>query len=204
MFSRFLCGIFFSMLVHLPALGQAPAADVLVKGVTEDVLSVLREDKGLQGDRKRVAGVIEKRIAPHFDFERMTALAVGREWQKISPSQRQALASEFRTLLIRTYSNALATYKNQTVSFKPMRPTSRPDEAVVNTEVEQPGAVPVPIDYRLQKTSGGEWKVYDVIVNNVSLVTTYRGSFATELSNGGVEGLLKSLEGRNRSLETQS
>lgn len=204
MFSRFFYGFLVLTLLQGGALAQAPSAEAMVKSVTEDVLAVLREDKGLQGDRKRAADLIETRIAPHFDFERMTALAVGRTWQSVAPQQRTELATEFRSLLIRTYSNALATYKNQTVSFKPSRPTGRPDEAVVNTEVEQAGAPSVPIDYRLHKTKEGEWKVFDVVVNNVSLVTTYRGSFATELNNGGVDGLLKSLRARNRSIETQS
>lgn len=202
MISRFFLGMVVLMLIQAPASAQQATADALVKNVTEEVLSILRENPEVRGNRQRAIDLIEERIAPHFDFQRMTALAVGRSWRQIEPDKRTALADEFRTLLIRTYSNALAAYKDQTVSFKPSRPTGKPDEAVVHTAVEQPGATAVPIDYRLHRTQGGEWKVYDVVVNNVSLVTTYRGSFATEMSSGGVDGLLESLQARNRSLET--
>lgn len=202
MISRFFSGLVAVMLLQAPAVAQERTAEALVKDVTEEVLSILREDKEVQSNRARAIELIETRIAPHFDFDRMTALAVGRAWQKIEPPKREALATEFRSLLVRTYSNALAAYKDQTVSFKPTRPTGKPDEAVVHSQVDQPGAASVPIDYRLHRRDGKDWKVYDVIVNNVSLVTTYRGSFATELNSGGVDGLLSSLQARNRSVET--
>lgn len=203
MMSRLFRGLLLLILMQAPGMAQEQTAEALVRQVTDEVLTTLRADKAVQGNRQRAIELIQTRIAPHFDFERMTALAVGRTWRQIEPAKRQALADEFRTLLIRTYSNALAAYKDQTVTFKPTRPTGEPDEAVVHSQVEQPGAPPVPIDYRLHR-KGAEWKVYDVIVNNVSLVTTYRGSFATELNTGGVEGLLESLRARNRSLESSS
>jgi phospholipid transport system substrate-binding protein len=177
---------------------QADSPTALVQGVTDEVLSILREDKALQGgDRKRAIELIETRIAPHFDFSRMTSLAVGRAWQQADDAQREALTKEFRTLLVRTYSNALTSYKDQTVTFKPARGGGNDDEASVHSQINQPGAAPVPLDYRLWRRDG-EWKVYDVVVNNVSLVTSYRGSFASELDSGGIEGLLKALQSKNR------
>ncbi len=184
----------------VPASANTAEAEALVKRVTEEVLSILREDKQIRdGDRKRAAELIENRIAPHFDFERMTALAVGRAWRQAEPAQREALIREFRELLVRTYSNALTNYRDQTVAFRPARPGNDADEAIVRSVVEQPGVAPVPIEYRLARQDG-EWKVYDVAVNNVSLVTSYRGSFATELSSGGIEGLLEALQEKNRSV----
>jgi phospholipid transport system substrate-binding protein len=176
---------------------QAESPEALVQGVTEEVLSILREDKEIRsGDRKRAMDLIETRIAPHFDFERMTGLAVGRAWQQADGAQREALVREFRMLLVRTYANALTGYKDQDVKFKG-RSGGGGDEATVQSEISKPGAPPVPLDYRLRRQEGG-WKVYDVVINNVSLVTSYRGSFATEVSSGGIEGLLKALQSKNR------
>ena len=180
------------------AAPQAQSPQALVQGVTDEVLSILREDKAIRsGDRKRAMDLIETRIAPHFDFERMTGLAVGRAWQQADAAQREALVREFRILLVRTYANALTGYKDQEVKVKPGRSGAGGDEATVQSEINQPGAAPVPIDYRLARQER-EWKVYDVVINNVSLVTTYRGSFATEVSSGGIEGLLKALQSKNR------
>jgi phospholipid transport system substrate-binding protein len=192
------------LLAPLPASAEEGAPDALVKGVTEDVLSILREDKEIQrGDTKRASEVIESRIAPHFDFPRITALAVGRPWTQADAGQREALTKEFRTLLVRTYANSLTQYRNQTVTFKPMRKGASADEAIVQSQINQPGGQPVALDYRLSK-SGGTWKVIDVSVANVSLVTNYRSSFATEVRNGGVDGLLKALQAKNRDPQAPS
>jgi phospholipid transport system substrate-binding protein len=177
------------------ALTQAP--DALVTGVTQDVLSILRHDKALQaGDRKKAMALIEDKIAPHFDFPRMTSLAVGRGWRDADADQRAALTKEFRALLVRTYAKALTAYRDQTVSFKPMSGASGQGDVTVRSEIHQPGATPISLDYRLAQGDGG-WKVFDVVVDNVSLVTTYRGSFAAELANGGPDALIKALRKRN-------
>lgn len=181
-----------------PGATQERAPDELVKSVTEEVLGILREDRQIQsGDTKRAAELIETRIAPHFDFPRITSLAVGRAWAQADAGQRKALTDEFRKLLIRTYANSLTRYRDQTVTFKPLRPGSDAKEVMVSSELNQPGGQPVALDYRLARTPGG-WKVIDVAIANVSLVTSYRSSFATEVGSGGIDGLLKALQAKNR------
>lgn len=190
------------LLVPLAPHAQETSPDVLVKGVTEDVLSILREDKDLQaGNHQKAVALIEDKIGPHFDFPRMTSLAVGQGWRQADAGQREALTMEFRTLLVRTYANALTAYKDQTVSFKPAAGTPAQDDAMVRTQINQSGAPPISVDYRLGK-KGNAWKVYDVTIDNVSLVTNYRSSFATELSKGGADGLIKTLQEKNRGAAT--
>ena len=129
----------------------------------------------------------------------MTALAVGKDWKKASPAQQQQLTAEFKTLLVRTYSNALTSYKNQKIVYKPFRMNAGDSEALVRTEVIQPGSKPVPIDYNLEKADAG-WKVFDVVVAGISLVTNYRDQFAQEVRNGGIDGLIAAIAGKNKSL----
>jgi phospholipid transport system substrate-binding protein len=190
--------------LSLPAAGQDNAPDVMVKTVTNDVLAIVREDKDIQsGNTKRAIELVEQKVLPHFSFTRMTQLAVGRDWRQASPEQQKQLVAEFKTLLVRTYSNALTGYRNQVISFKPTRFQPSDTEVTVRTEVKQPGAQPVSIDYSLQKEADS-WKVYDVVVANVSLVTNYRESFAAEVRSGGIEGLIKALQNRNKSLEAKA
>jgi phospholipid transport system substrate-binding protein len=193
-----LCFLFFATAVS--AQGLAP--DAQVKSITNEVLGVIKQDKDIQaGDQKKINELVDAKVLPHFNFSRMTALAVGRNWPKATPEQQKALTGEFRTLLVRTYSSALSTYKNQVIEFKPLRPAGADTEVMVRTQVKQPGAEPVSIDYSMEQTSAG-WKVYDVVVGGVSLVTNYRETFNTEIRDGGVDGLIKSLASKNRSLET--
>ncbi|NMG74677.1 MlaC/ttg2D family ABC transporter substrate-binding protein [Aromatoleum diolicum] len=185
------------LLAPLAPHAQETAPDALVKGVTEDVLSILREDKDLQaGNQKKAMTLIEEKIGPHFDFPRMTGLAVGQGWRQADPGQREALTREFRTLLVRTYANALTAYKNQTVSFKPAPRKAAEGDAMVRTQINQPGAAPISVDYRLGK-AGAAWKVYDVAIDNVSLVTNYRNTFTAEIAKGGADGLIKVLQDKN-------
>lgn len=191
------------MLAPVALHAQETSPDALVKGVTEDVLTVLREDKALQGgDQRKAMTLIEEKIGPHFDFPRMTSLAVGQGWRQAAPEQREALTREFRTLLVRTYANALTSYKNQTVNYKPAAPAREDGAAMVRTQINQPGGQPIAVDYRLAKNSGA-WKVFDVSIDNVSLVTNYRGSFATELSKGGPDALIRTLQEKNRGAAPQ-
>ena len=184
------------------AMAEASAPDALVKNVTEEVLTILREDKTIQsGNRQRVIGLIEQKVAPHFDFARMTSLAVGRAWKQADEGQRKALTNEFHTLLVRTYANALTEYRDQTVNFKSSPKPATGDEVTVRSQINKPGAQPIPLDYSLAR-SGDGWKVFDVAVANVSLVTNYRSTFATEVDKGGIAGLLKSLQEKNRRGET--
>ncbi|MBL8420234.1 MAG: ABC transporter substrate-binding protein [Dechloromonas sp.] len=177
------------------------APDVLVKRVTEEVLDIVRQDKNIQnGDSRRAIELVDAKVIPHFNFAHMTALAVGKEWRKASPQQQQQLTAEFKTLLVRTYSNALTSYKNQRVIFKPFRMNPGDSDVQVRTEVDQPGNKPVQLDYSLEKVDAG-WKVYDVNVAGISLVTNYREQFGQEIRNGGIDGLIKTVAAKNKSLE---
>jgi phospholipid transport system substrate-binding protein len=189
----------------IPAAGaQELTPDALVKAVTQEVIAVIKEDKAIQaGDRKKSIALVEEKVLPHFNFARMTALAMGPNWRKATPEQQQALVSEFRTLLVRTYSTALTAYRNQVIEVKPLRAKPGDTDVLVRSEVRQSGTEPVTLDYSMEKTANA-WKVYDVTVGGVSLVTTYRESFAAEVRNAGVDGLIRSLAEKNRQLETKS
>lgn len=184
-----------------PAQTEADTPDALVKSVTADVLDILRKDKSIQsGDRQQAVTLIETKVAPHFDFARMTSLAVGRAWQQADAGQRKALINEFRTLLVRTYANSLTAYSDQTVSFKPTKPGSG-DEVTVRSQINKPGSQAIPLDYSLARSAAG-WQVFDVAISNISLVTNYRTNFASEVKKGGIDGLLKALQEKNRRHET--
>ncbi len=177
------------------------APDVLVQRVTEEVLEIIRHDKEIQnGSTNKVIDLVDKKVLPHFNFQHMTALAMGKEWRKASPQQQQQLTAEFKTLLVRTYSNALTSYKNQKVVYKAFKMAPTDTDVLVRTEVHQPGNKPVQLDYSLEKLDGG-WKVYDVVVAGISLVTNYRDQFGQEVRNGGIDGLIASIANKNKSLE---
>ena len=196
-FARSLLAAATLLFASLSPAAPQPAPEAMVKDVTQEVLSTLRDDKAIgAGDSRRAAELIESRIAPHFDFLRMTELALGRHWADANDAQREELAKAFRSLLVRTYANALTAYKDQTVTFKPMRNGANGDEAIVQSQINQPGRQPVDLDYRLERANG-EWKVIDVSVAGVSLVTNYRAGFDKEISSGGIEGLLKTLREKN-------
>jgi phospholipid transport system substrate-binding protein len=189
-------------LVVSPAFAQEDSPDALIKQITEDVLSIVRQDADIrQGNTGKAIALVETKVLPHFNFQRMTALAMGRDWRKASPDQQQRLADEFRTLLVRTYSNALTGYKDQTVRYKPGGKPAGDADAVVRTEILQSGGKPIPLDYSVEKGAEG-WKVYDVIVAGVSLVTNYRDTFTQEVRANGIDGLIKMLSNKNRQLET--
>lgn len=194
--------LLFVIAVPVGAADAVPTApDVLVREVSNDVLTIVRQDKAIQaGDTDRVLKLVEDRVLPHFNFRRMTMLAVGRDWRSATPEQQARLVEAFRTLLVRTYSNALTQYRDQTIDYRPLRMAATDTTVQVRTEVRQPGAQPIGIDYTLEKSDQG-WKVFDVIVAGVSLVTNYRGSFGDEIRKSGIAGLIDSLEGKNRSLE---
>lgn len=189
----------------VPAIAQdVQAPDALVKGVTQDVIAIVKQDKDIQsGNTKKTIALVEQKVLPHFNFTRMTALAMGINWRKATPDQQQMLVDQFRTLLVRTYSTALTSYRNQVIDFKPLRAQPADTDVTVRSEVRQSGAEAVTIDYSMEKTPSG-WKVYDVVVGGVSLVTTYRETFANEVRNAGVDGLIKTLSDKNRQLQTKS
>jgi phospholipid transport system substrate-binding protein len=184
------------------ALAQDVSPDAMVRQVTDDVLNIVRQDKDIQGGNTRKAmDLVETKVLPYFNFQRMTALAVGRDWNKATPEQKKRLADEFKTLLVRTYSNALTSYKNQTVSYKPSKLQPGDSDVLIKTEIIQPGSKPVQLDYALEKQANG-WKVYDVIVAGVSLVTNYRDTFGQEVRNNGIDGLIQMLVSRNKQFES--
>jgi phospholipid transport system substrate-binding protein len=176
-----------------PALAADTPPDVLARTTTQEVLAILKQDKEIQGGNlNKVHQLVEAKVLPNFDFNRMTQLAVGKHWPRATAQQKQALVTEFRNLLVRTYSSSLTAFTNQTVEFKPM--AIKPDDAdvTVHSEIRQPGGQPIPIDYSMYKTAFG-WKVYDVSIDGVSLVTNYRASFANTIRQNGIDGLIKTL-----------
>ena len=182
--------------VAMPALAQE-APDALVKRVSQEALSIIKSDPQVQaGDQAHIRDLIEAKIAPHFDMDRMTALAAGRAYRQATPEQKKRLADEFKSLLIRTYSNALNQYRDQTLQYEPLRAQPNADEVTVRTQVMRSGQTPVTIDYSMEKTPAG-WKAYDVIVGGVSLVTNYRDEFTQQVREGGVDGLIKALAAKN-------
>ncbi len=180
-----------------PALAQE-TADAAVKRTSQELLQIIRADPKVQaGDQARIREVVEAKVFPNIDFERMTSLAMGRNWRVASPEQQKRLIEEFRTLLVRTYSGALAQYRDQTMDYKPLRAEPNATDVTVRTEVLRPGQAPVPIDYSMTRTKEG-WKAYDIIVGGVSLVTNYRDEFSEQIKTSGVDGLIKTLAAKNK------
>jgi phospholipid transport system substrate-binding protein len=202
---KFLFALFGGLLVAATAMAQDVGPDVLVKTVTNEVLEIVRKDKDIQsGNTKKAIDLVEIKVLPHFNFTRMTQLAVARDWRQASAAQQKVLTDEFHVLLVRTYAKALTEYKNQTVVFKPFVLKAGETDVRVRTEIKQAGAGKnVELDYWLEKSPSG-WKVYDIEVGGISLITNYRESFASEVRNSGIDGLIKSLQAKNKSGEATS
>ncbi|MFL6659158.1 MAG: phospholipid-binding protein MlaC [Massilia sp.] len=182
------------------AAPAAEAPDALVKRISNEVIETAKADKEIQaGNQKRVMDLVESKILPYVDFQRMTALAAGRFWKDATPEQQKQLSAEFRTLLIFTYSGALSQIKNETVEFKPLRADPADNEVEVRSSVNVARGEPVTLNYRLEKTPAG-WKIFDINVLGAWLVETYKGTFATEIGKSGVDGLIKALSERNKKL----
>ena len=191
----------FAPLLFVPAVAQDTPPDVLVKAVTLEVVDLIAKDKEIRGgNRAKLIGLINERVLPHFDFNSMTALAMGQSWNKATPEQKKRITDEFKTLLVRTYASALAAYSDQKFDFRPLRAKPTDTDVMVHVRVLQPGTQPVPIDYSMEKTPAG-WKVYDVMVGGVSLVANYRTEFNNLVRESGVEGLIKNLSAKNRALD---
>lgn len=200
---KFIVGLITFLILSMTALAQDVAPDALIRSVTDEVLEIVRTDKDLKsGNTKKALELVDTRVLPHFNFTRMTQLALGREWRKASPAQQKTLTDEFRELLVRTYSKALTEYKNQTIAYKPFSLKSGEADVKVRTEIRQPsGGKPIELDYYLEK-KGSDWKVYDIEVGGISLVMNYRDTFASEVSSGGIDGLVKALQTKNRAGDT--
>ena len=180
------------------ALAQDLAPDALLRTVAVDVIGKINQDPELQAaGSAKMAALVETRVVPLFDFVQMTQLAMGRNWRLATPEQQKALTEEFRMLLVRTYSSALADYRGEAIDFKQLRAAPPDTDVTVRSEVKQPGKERVTMDYRMEKTPEG-WKIYDVKVAGVCLVTTYRDVFAERVREGGVDGLIKYLAAENR------
>jgi phospholipid transport system substrate-binding protein len=179
------------------AQGKAP--DALIKEVSSGVLDAVKADKTIQaGDIRKVIALVDQKVLPYVNFQRMTSSAVGRYWKQATPDQQMRLQAEFKLLLVRTYSGALSQVSSeQTVELKPMRSTPTDTEVVVRTEIRGKGD-PIQLDYRLEK-AGDSWKIYDVNVLGVWLVENYRNSFAQEIGANGIDGLIAKLAERNKS-----
>lgn len=176
------------------------APDVLVKRISEDVMATAKSDKQIQsGNAQRIQQVVNEKILPHVDFQRMTALATGRYWRSATPEQQAKLTSEFRDLLMYTYSGAISQIRDQKLEYKPLRADPADTEVIVNTQVVQASAEPIQLSYRLEKTPTG-WKIYDVNILGAWLIQSYKGSFASEIGKSGIDGLIKTLSERNQKL----
>lgn len=189
----------FAWLLAVPsAQAEEVRPDMLLKTMSDEVIAEMRKDKAIQaGDSAKIAALVEAKIVPNFDFRRITQIAVGASWRRATPEQREKLTAEFKTLLVRTYSGALANYRDQTIEFKPLRMKPDDTEVTVRSQIRQPGSEPIAIEYDLEKT-GSQWKVFDVRISGISLVATYRTSFAEEVSNRGLDGLISLLARKNR------
>jgi len=186
-------------LASAAATAQDLAPDALVRSISEDLRAAIRQDKAIQaGDTRKLAALVEARVMPHFDFRRTTQIALGTHWRHASPEQQEELTREFRALLVRTYSGALASYRDQAIEYRPLRMRPGDSEVTVRTIVRQSGAEPIVIEYDMERAAV-DWKVYDVRVSGISLVATYRSSFAEEVRNHGIDGLIQTLAAKNRS-----
>jgi phospholipid transport system substrate-binding protein len=171
-------------------------ADQVVKRVSEEVLQIVRTDPKVQaGDMARIREVVDSKVAPHFDFERMTALAMGKNWRAATAEQKKQLSEQFELLLVRTYAGAVNRYREHPINYKPTRDPNATD-VVVRTEVQRQGQQPINIDYSMENKDG-RWLAYDVIVEGVSLVTNYRDEFNTQVQQGGIDSLIKTLAAKN-------
>ncbi len=201
MMKKFLAALGFTLCSLATFAQEAP--DVLVKRVTDEVLEIVRKDRDIQnGNTQKVVDLVETKVLPNFNFSRMTALAVGKDWRKASSQQQKQLTGEFKDLLVRTYANALSSYKDQQVVYRPFRMEANATDVVVKTEIKKPGSQPIKLDYSLEKQADG-WKVFDVVVADVSLVANYRGEFVEEINRSGMDGLIQKIAARNRELEAK-
>ncbi len=197
---RLIASICIAIVVLLaPALSRAAdlGPDEIVRQVTADVLESVQKDKQLQsGDRRRALALAEEKILPLIDFEQATQLAVGRAWRQATPEQRARLVMEFRSMLVRIYSNALGVYRGQTMRVQPVRMAKDATDVTVRNQYLSPGKPPLAVDYSMRKVDG-TWKIYDIVAEGISLVLTYRGEFEQVVQQGGIDGLIKQLAEKN-------
>jgi len=197
---KFLLIFSFSLMLSITNTAGADglAPDAIVKNTADDVLEILKADKDAgHSDMNKIGKLVEEKIATKFDFNRMSKMVLGRNWSNASKDQQEHFVIEFRSLLVRTYSSALAKYRNQTIEYKPLRSQPGDTSVTVKTQIIQPGSPNIPLDYSLDKTDE-TWKVSDVVIDGLSLVTIYRGQFAEEVKQNGIEGVIQKLVEKNK------
>jgi phospholipid transport system substrate-binding protein len=181
------------------ANAEVVAPDALMKNTVQEVLTIVKQDKDIQaGNQAKVLALVDAKVLPHFDFVRMTQLSVGKYWRTASAEQKQVLVKEFRAMLIRTYTKAFTGYRDQTVEVKPVKMAEADTEVTVKTSILKPGAPSVSVNYEMEKTADG-WKVFDLSIEGAGLVPTYRSTFAKQIEDGGIDGLIKTLTDKNTS-----
>ena len=188
----FVLSIIFSFLL----LAEDQGPQELVHKTTDDVLLVLKNNQEIHTDKQKIYQLAEEKILPNFDLERISALVLGKTWRSIDETQKQKFQAEFKTMLLRTYAVALGKYKDQEIEFKPLRMEPGDKQATVKTQIIQNGAQPISVDYVLAKTENS-WKVFDIAIEGVSLVTNYRSQFAGEIKNNGIDSLISKLSEKN-------
>lgn len=180
------------------AHAEVVAPDALIRNTVDEVTAIIKQDKDIQaGDQKKILALVDAKVLPHFDFTRMTQLAVGKYWRTATPGQKQALVTEFRNMLVRTYTKVFTVYRDQTIEVKPFKlAVDDETEATVKTLIFKPGSQPIPVDYELKKAADG-WKAFDISIEGVSMVMSYRGTFTTQIQESGIDGLIKTLADKN-------
>jgi phospholipid transport system substrate-binding protein len=195
--------LWISLSVCLALAGSLPAKaeeapDVLARNATNEVVRIVKQDPDIRkGQSQKVDALVQTKILPHFDFQQMTKLAVARNWNKATPEQQAQLVEQFRTMLVHTYAAAISSVSDYTIDFKPLKMAPGDTDVMVNTSVTRSGSAPITIDYRMEKQNS-TWKVYDVLVDSVSLVTNYRSGFNTEVRKSGIDGLIQAMVRRNK------
>jgi phospholipid transport system substrate-binding protein len=180
------------------AHAEVIAPDTLIRKTVDEVTAIIKQDKDIQaGDQKKILALVDAKVLPHFDFAHMTQLAVGKYWRTATPAQKQALVTEFRNMLVRTYTKVFTVYRDQTIEVKPFKlAVDDETEATVKTLIYKPGSQPIPVDYELKKAADG-WKAFDISIEGVSMVMSYRGTFTSQIQEGGIDGLIKTLADKN-------
>lgn len=199
-FTKWLLNVGLSISLALAASASMAeiAADAFVKANADDVLALIKKDKDIQnGDMRKIYDLAEEKILPNFDFERIGRLVLGKYWASATKQQQEDFTKEFRSLMIRTYSSALSKYRNQTIEYKPLRAQPTDKDVTVKTLIVQPGGQPIAVDYALEK-SGDTWKVFDIAIEGVSLVTNYRSQFSGEVRQSSLDGLIQKLAEKNK------
>ena len=188
-----------TFVVVMPVVhAEIQAPDELIKNAAQEVLAIVKQDREIQaGSQKKVFELVDAKVLPHFNFTRMTRLAVGKHWRTATAQQKQSLETEFRNMLVRTYTKAFTAYRDQVIEIKPLKIPAGANEITVKTLIVKPGTPSIPVDYDMEKTADG-WKVFDLIIEGVSLVTNYRSTFAQQIQQSGIDGLIKTLAEKNR------